>query len=75
MLIDCMSSLETSTLDSRTKYQMLTYVVLGIPLKNMYKVVCKCGYIHLWVCVYMFIMPRCVCIQGPFSLFSGQSHL
>lgn len=75
MLINCMSLLKTSTLDSRTKYHMITYVVLGIPLKNMYMVVCKRGYVHLWVCVHMFIMPRYVCIQGPFSLFSGQSHL
>lgn len=43
MLINCMSSLKTSTLDTRTKYHMITYIVLGIPLKNMCMVVHKCG--------------------------------
>ena len=76
LVVKCrrMSLLETSTLDSRTQYHMITYVVLGIPLKNMY-MVGKRGYVHLWVCVHTFIMPRYVCIQGQFSLFSGQSHL
>lgn len=63
-----MSSLKTSTLDTRTKYHMITYVVLGIPLENMFMVVRKCG----CVCA---IMPSYVCIQSPLSLFSGQSHL
>lgn len=70
-----MSSLKTSTLDTRTKYHMITYIVLGIPLKNMYMVVRKCGYVHRWVFVYVSIMPRYVCIQSPFTLFSGQSRL
>ena len=47
---------------------MITYVVLGIPLENMYMVVRKYG----CVCA---IMPSYVCIQSPLSLFSGQSHL
>lgn len=42
MLINCMSSLKTSTLDTRTKYHMITYIVLGIPLK-ICMVVHKCG--------------------------------
>ena len=48
-----MSSLKTSTLDTRMKYHIITYVVLGIPLENMYMVVRKCGYVHTWVCVYV----------------------
>ena len=35
------------------KYHIITYVVLGIPLENMYMVVRKCGYVHTWVCVYV----------------------